>query len=51
MADLGAFYAQHGEAKTAPEAVPAPSPEVAKLLDKGACISCHGANFTQVAQR
>lgn len=47
MADLGAFYAQHGPAKTAPETVPAPSPEVAKLLEKGACISCHGANFTK----
>jgi cytochrome c553 len=47
MADLGAFYAQHGQPKTAPATVPAPSPEVAKLLDKGACVSCHGANFSK----
>ncbi len=47
MADLGAFYAQHGPAKTAPEAVPAPSPAVAKLLEQGACVSCHGANFSK----
>jgi cytochrome c553 len=47
MADLGAFYAQHGKPKTAPETVPAPSPAVAKLLEQGACVSCHGANFSK----
>lgn len=47
MADLAAFYAQHGPAKAAPEQVAAPSAEVAKLLDKGACVSCHGANFSK----
>ncbi len=47
MADLGAFYAQHGGAQAAPETVPAPSPAVAKLLEQGACVSCHGANFSK----
>ena len=30
-----------------PEQPPAPLPEVAALLTKGACASCHGANFTK----
>jgi cytochrome c553 len=48
MKDLAAFYSQHGGAPTpAPDTVPAPSAEVAKLLEKGACISCHGANFSK----
>lgn len=48
MKDLGAFYAQHGGVPTpAPETVPAPSDEVANLLQKGLCISCHGANFNK----
>jgi cytochrome c553 len=46
MADLAAFYAgQAGPA--APEAVPAASADVAALLTKGACVSCHGANFSK----
>jgi len=48
MADLAAFYATHGGAKVVGEtpsrAAPAP---VAALLEKGACISCHGANFSK----
>ena len=47
MADLGAFYAEHGKGKSAPEAVAEPNAQVKALLDKGACISCHGANFTK----
>ncbi len=51
MADLGAFYEQIGTAsvKTVADdaAVPAPSAEVAALLTKGACVSCHGANFNK----
>jgi len=48
MADLAAFYAQLGmaapaEAKVAPE----PSAEVAGLLKKGNCASCHGENFSK----
>lgn len=48
MADLGAFYEQHGASslKTV-AAAPAPSPQVAALLNKGACISCHGADFNK----
>jgi cytochrome c553 len=44
MADLAAFYA--GEAKAAP-AVPAAAvpAQVAELLKKGNCVSCHGASF------
>lgn len=46
MADLAAFYSgQVGP--TAPEAVPAASADVAALLTKGACVSCHGANFSK----
>jgi cytochrome c553 len=48
MKDLGAFYAEHGGKPTpTPETVPAPTAEVAALLTKGACISCHGANFNK----
>lgn len=45
MADLGAFYESHAKAK-APETVKAPSAAVAALLDRGACLSCHGANMS-----
>ena len=49
MADLGAFYQQ--QAKDAPavaaKAAPEPSPKVAELLKKAACISCHGDNFSK----
>jgi cytochrome c553 len=50
MADLGAYYSQHGkvEGATLPEkANVEPSTAVAALLTKGACISCHGANFAK----
>ena len=50
MADLGAFYEQHGSSlvKTVAE-TPAvqPSPAVAELLTRGACTSCHGANYSK----
>jgi cytochrome c553 len=50
MADLGAFYEKHGASslKTVAETpAVAPSAEVAALLTKGACASCHGANFNK----
>ncbi len=50
IADLSAYYAQHGQDKAAevpPQPAKAPSAEVAALLQKGACISCHGANFNK----
>ncbi len=47
IADLAAFYEQ--QAKTAAEAAPKvaaePPADVAALLTKGNCASCHGANF------
>ncbi len=48
MADLGAFYAQQGQAGAEPVAKPAAQPpaQVAALLTKGNCASCHGANFS-----
>ena len=50
MADLGAYYSQHGvvAGATLPDkASKEPSTAVAALLQKGACISCHGANFAK----
>ena len=50
MADLAAYYSAHGkvEGATLPEkAGKEPSAAVAGLLQKGACISCHGANFAK----
>jgi cytochrome c553 len=48
MADLAAFYEKHGQSslKTV-AAAPAPSAEVAALLTKGNCASCHGADFNK----
>jgi cytochrome c553 len=50
MADLAAYYEKHGASsfKTVAD-TPAvqPSAEVAALLAKGACASCHGANFSK----
>ena len=50
MADLGAYYEKHGASsiKTVAEApAKAPTAAVAALLAKGACVSCHGANFSK----
>jgi cytochrome c553 len=50
MADLAAYYSQHGvvAGATLPEkAEKEPSAAVGALLTKGACISCHGANFAK----
>jgi len=47
IADISAYYASHGGAGN-PEvpATPAPAPaRVAVLLDRGACMQCHGANM------
>ena len=46
MADLGAFYASHAD-KAAPEAPKTASAAAAALIEKGACASCHGANFSK----
>ncbi|MFY8177996.1 MAG: c-type cytochrome [Limnohabitans sp.] len=49
MADISAYYANHGkvEGATLPEKATEPKPNVAALLTKGACASCHGANFAK----
>lgn len=48
MADLAAFYSGHAGNVTVGETPSkAPSAAVAALLEKGACVSCHGANFSK----
>jgi len=50
MADLGAFYEKNEASAVKPVAdtgAPAAPPEVAALITKGACASCHGANFNK----
>jgi cytochrome c553 len=49
MADLAAFYSEHGlpgGKSTVSKDVKAPSAQVAALLSKANCASCHGANFS-----
>ena len=50
MADVAAYYEAHGrvQGKTLPDkASREPSPQVAALLQKAACASCHGANYSK----
>jgi cytochrome c553 len=50
VADLSAFYEQQGVSAVKPVAArtaPTPSPEVAALLTKGACASCHGIDYNK----
>ncbi|MFG6441008.1 c-type cytochrome [Roseateles sp. LKC17W] len=47
MLDVAAFYEQQAKKPAVPENVPAAPANVAELLTKGACISCHGANFSK----
>ena len=48
IADLAAYYSVHGliEGQLAPKEAKEPSAEVAALLGKANCASCHGANFS-----
>ena len=46
MADLAAYYASHAD-KAAPDAPRTASTTAAALIEKGACASCHGANFSK----
>ena len=46
MADLAAFYSTEA-GKTAPEVPKTAGVEAAALIEKGACASCHGANFSK----
>ncbi|MCW5653137.1 c-type cytochrome [Hydrogenophaga sp.] len=47
MADLAAFYASQGAGKTAAETPRTAGTAAAALIEKGACASCHGANFSK----
>jgi cytochrome c553 len=50
MADVAAYYSTHGVVEGATLAAKPskePSPQVAALLKKAACISCHGDNFAK----
>lgn len=49
IADVAAYYEQHGKTGAELPAKPArePSVQVAELLKKGACVSCHGDNFAK----
>jgi cytochrome c553 len=45
IADLAAFYSAQAEAPKG--SVPAPPDDAAKLLTRGGCTSCHGADFNK----
>jgi cytochrome c553 len=47
IADLAAFYSAHNPGVTAPDALKTAPAAVAALLEKGACVSCHGANLSK----
>ncbi len=47
IADLAAYYEQHGKTEAVTAAPKAANEKVTALLQKGACVSCHGANFSQ----
>lgn len=47
MADVAAFYEQQAKLPAVADTIPAAPANVAELLTKGACISCHGANFSK----
>lgn len=47
MNDIAAYYEQQAKLPAVPDSVPAAPANVAELLTKGACVSCHGANFSK----
>lgn len=48
MADIAAWYEQLAQSQPAPDKPSKqPSAQVAQLLQKGACVSCHGENFNK----
>lgn len=48
MADVAAFYSTHTkDVKPLPDKAREPNAQVAQLLQKGACVSCHGDNFSK----
>jgi len=47
MADVAAYYEQHGKTDATAPAPAAADAKVTALLQKGACVSCHGDNFSK----
>jgi cytochrome c553 len=47
IADVAAYYEQHGKTDAVAKAPAAPDAKVTALLQKGACVSCHGDNFSK----
>ena len=49
MADVATYYEAHGVVAgvVVPEKAPDGTGKVAELLKKGACVSCHGDNFSK----
>lgn len=49
MADIGAYYEAHGKVEGAPVLGKAAdgNARVTALIQKGACVSCHGDNFSK----
>ncbi len=47
IADLAAYYESTGSGTTLPTQASQTSVEVASLVAKGACASCHGENFSK----
>lgn len=48
IADVAAYYSAQGRQVDLPaEPVRKPGDQVAQLLQKGACVSCHGENFAK----
>ena len=47
IADLAAYYESTGTGATLPPRVEAAPAKAAELVDKGACASCHGENFSK----
>lgn len=47
MNDIAAYYEQQAKLPAVPDSVPAAPANVAELLTKGACVSCHGTNFSK----
>jgi len=47
MNDVAAFYEQQAKLPAVADSIPAAPANVAELLTKGACVSCHGANLSK----
>ena len=47
IADVAAYYAGQGAGEGAAAKLREPGPQVAQLLQKGACVSCHGENLSK----